>query len=106
MSKAETALSKPLFELEWTEYSRQDYDSLDGSEKVFVDKALDRIQAKGMEAGQPLYGELSGCRKLKHRKMDLRVVFRQSAKGIEIIQIVAIGKRRDSAVYNAVYKRL
>lgn len=28
-----------------------------------------------MQAGQPLHGNLAGCRKLKNRKMDLRIVF-------------------------------
>jgi mRNA interferase RelE/StbE len=88
-----------VFELEWTEYSKADYDSLEGSQLVFVDKALDRIRLLGMQAGTPLTGVLAGCRRLKHRKLGLRVVFRQSEKGIQIVQIVAIGKREDSAVY-------
>ena len=99
------SLSEP-FELEWTEYSKADYDSLDGSQLIFVDKALNRIRLLGMEAGVPLTRELIGCRKLKHRKLGLRIVFRQSEKGIQIIQIVAIGSRGDSVVYNQSKARL
>ena len=94
------------FELEWTKYSRADYESLDGAQLVFVDKALARIKLLGMQAGNPLIGELSGCRKLKHRKLGLRIVFRQSESGIQIIQIVAIGARSDSAVYRQSESRL
>jgi mRNA interferase RelE/StbE len=64
---------------------------LDGSEKVVVDKALKKIQVFGMQAGAALNGELSACRKLKHRKMGLRILFRESPNGIEIIQIVCKG---------------
>jgi mRNA interferase RelE/StbE len=92
-----------MFEPIWTEYSRNDYKELDGSQKVFVDKAIDRIRERGMEAGKPLYGLLSSCRKLKHRKMGLRVVFREVADGIEI---VAIGKREGKAVYQDAEARL
>lgn len=95
-----------LFELEWTEFSKADYDSLDGSQLVFVDKALNRIRLIGMQAGTPLTGDLVGCRKLKHQKLGLRVVFRQSDKAIQIIQIVAIGSRKDSKVYKQSRARL
>jgi mRNA interferase RelE/StbE len=93
------------FELEWTEYSKKDYESLDGSQLVFVDKALARIQKLGMEAGTPLIENLIGCRKLKHRKLGLRVIFRQSKRGITIMQIVAIGARSDSATYRLAERR-
>jgi mRNA interferase RelE/StbE len=96
----------PRFELEWTSYSKNDYEGLDGSQKLVVDKALARIRAHGMQAGQPLGKGLVGCNKIKHQKMGLRIVFRESPNGIEIIQIVAIGKRADSKVYRAARHRL
>jgi mRNA interferase RelE/StbE len=94
------------YELEWTELSADDYRKLDGSEKVIVDKGLSKIIAFGMQAGEPLTGELITCRKLKHRKMGLRIIFRQSTAGIEIIQIVSIGKREDLKVYRSAERRL
>jgi mRNA interferase RelE/StbE len=97
---------QPEFELEWTEHSKNDYDLLDGSQRVFVDKGLDRIRQRGMQAGEQLHGKLAGCNKLKNRRLGLRIVFQQSSKGIQIIQIVAIGRRRDSAVYGQAGKRL
>jgi mRNA interferase RelE/StbE len=91
--------SEGSFELEWTDYSRKDYEALDGSQLVFVDKGLDRIRKLGMAAGLPLAGDLAGCRKLKHNRLGLRIIFQQSKRGITIIQIVAIGARSDSVVY-------
>jgi mRNA interferase RelE/StbE len=94
------------YELEWTELSAADYNNLDGSEKVVVDKALKKIQVFGMQAGAALSGEMPGCRKLKHRKMGLRIIFRESPNGIEIIQIVSIGKREDLKAYHLAEKRI
>jgi mRNA interferase RelE/StbE len=94
------------YKIEWTEYSRNDYAGLDGSRLVFVDKALVRIAADGMNAGQPLHGELIGCNKLKNKKMGLRIVFRQSESGVEIVQIVAIGARKNSYVYKLATERI
>jgi mRNA interferase RelE/StbE len=46
------------------------------------------------------------CRKLKHKKLGLRVIFRQSSEGIEIIEIVVIGKREDDEAYKTAIERL
>ena len=66
-----------MYQIEWTEYSRDDYDKLDGSQKIFVDKALNCIKLRGMDAGQPLHGALTQCNKLKNKKIGLRVIFRE-----------------------------
>jgi mRNA interferase RelE/StbE len=94
------------FTLEWTEASKADYESLDGTQLVFVDKGLARIINFGMKAGEPLGGNLVGYRKLKNKKQGLRIVFRELPHGIEIIQIVAIGKRGDFEVYKMAGRRL
>jgi len=90
----------------FTEFSRLDYRSLDGSQKKQVLKSLIKIEEYGMNAGQALHGNLWDCRKLKHKKLGLRVIFRQSETGIEIIEIVTIGKREDDEVYDIAAKRL
>lgn len=95
-----------MHQIEWTEYSKKDYDNLDGSQKVFVDKALNRIKLYGMDAGQPLHGALSQCNKLKNRKMGLRIIFREVQGKVEVIQIVVIGKRDKNAVYKIAENRL
>ena len=45
-----------MHKIEWTALSKQDYHSLDGSQKIFVDKAIVRIKESGMQAGQALHG--------------------------------------------------
>ena len=59
-----------------------------------------------MQAGQALHGSLSECRKLKNKKMGLRIVFREANGKIEVIQIVAIGKRDKKEVYTIAENRI
>jgi hypothetical protein len=35
-----------LYEIEWTEFSKEDHDSLDGSQKIFVDNKAIQEHAK------------------------------------------------------------
>lgn len=102
----EDGWEQALHQIEWTEYSKEDYDNLDGSQKVFVDKAIERIKLRGMDAGQPLHGALAQCNKLKNKKMGLRVIFREVEGKFEVIQIVVIGKRDKKTVYKIAENRI
>jgi len=94
------------YKIEYTKKSQSDYDNLDNSQKIQIQKSLSKVESHGMDAGQPLYGKLSGCNKLKHKKLGLRVIFRRSSKGIEIVEIVVIGARGDNEVYDIAIERL
>lgn len=85
-----------MYSIVWTEYSKDDYEKLDGSQKVFVDKAINPIKLNGMDSGEPLRGNLAKCNKLKNKRLGLRVIFREVIGEVEIIQIVGIGKRNRS----------
>lgn len=91
----------------WKE-AEAEYKRLDGSQLVFIKKGLKRIKINGLNCGEPLHGKLEGYRKLKNRKMGLRIVFGQDpvTKQIEVIDIIAIGKRRNLEVYNDALLRI
>lgn len=76
--------------------AKDDINSLDGSQLIFVKKGLKRIKKFGLHCGAPLHGNLEGYRKLKNRKMGLRIIFDKDNRNnqIKIIDIVAVGKRR------------
>ncbi|QQP70155.1 addiction module toxin RelE [Carnobacterium sp. CS13] len=95
-----------MHQIEWTEYSKEDYDKLDGSQNFIVNKALNRIKLRGMDAGQPLHGALAQCNKLKNKKMGLRVIFREVQGKVEVIQVVVIGKRDNEEVYTIAENRI
>ena len=50
---------------------------------------------------------MAGCKKLKWRRDGLRMVFRLGDDGaVEIVEIIAIGRRDKSAVYRRAEQRL
>jgi len=95
-----------MFEIKFNPYSQAEYDGLDGSQKIFIDKGIQRIRERGMIAGEALKGGLIGCNKLKNKSLGLRIVFREVLGVLEIIEIVAIGKRDKKRVYNAARERI
>ena len=59
-----------------------------------------------MMAGEGLSDRLHHCRKLKHQKARLWVLFRESEFGIEIIEIIAVGDRDSKKVYRDAENRI
>lgn len=93
----------------WDEAAK-DYKKLDGSLRQWVDAAVRRLEQRGSEIGKRLsnnsYSELAGFKELKNQKLGIRLVFRVQQDGkIEIIEIVAIGKRDSAQVFKEVEKR-
>lgn len=98
------------FEVKFYEEAKEELHSLDGSEKLLVFKALSRIEERGDEIGDPLENKrglnLTGCRKVKLKKQGIRIVYRIDGEEVEVVDIIAIGKRADEEVYKAAYERL
>ncbi|WP_282020495.1 addiction module toxin RelE [Planomicrobium okeanokoites] len=95
-----------MYQLEWIQYLKEDYDQLDGSQKIFINKTLDRIKLRGMAAGQSFHGNLAQCNKLKNKMMGLRIFFRKAVGTDQVIQIVAIGKSNKETIYKMAEDRL
>lgn len=94
------------FELLFLEEAKKDYARLDNSQRLHINKSFKKLQSVGGQAGEALRGRLKGYRKIKHRRLGLRVVFRQLEDRIEIIEIVAIGKRSDNEIYQIAESRI
>jgi len=86
--------------------AEKDFQGLDGSQKIQVLKSFTKIENQGMQIGERLSGKLNDCNKLKHKKLGLRVIFREHDSEIEVVEIVIIGKRADSEAYMIAEKRL
>ncbi|WP_461226019.1 type II toxin-antitoxin system RelE family toxin [Lacticaseibacillus suihuaensis] len=98
---------KPPYQIVFFDEALEAYEHLDGSQLVFVNKALVRLANLGMAAGQPLVGDLVGYRKLKNKRLGLRVVFGAAENGVvQVIDIVAIGKRDGKRVYRDAATRI
>lgn len=95
-----------MVEIKWFTEAKEDYDSLDGSQKIHIDKGIERIKSVGMQAGKPLKGDLSYCREIKHNKLGLRIIFKESEGVINVVEIITIGKREEKKVFKVAVSRL
>lgn len=93
----------------WKE-AEKDYKKLDGMLKKWIDAAEERLTLRGSEIGKDLgnnsYSKLAGFKELKNQKLGIRLIFKPTKDNqIEIIEIVAIGKREDEKVFTIAEKR-
>ena len=86
--------------------AQKEYLNLDGSTRRLVDSGLMRLRVRADEIGKPLSGRLSGCKELKFRAIGIRIIFRIVNGEIEIVEIVAIGRRDKGDVFSRAEKRL
>ena len=94
------------YKVELIPEAQDDFYKLDNSQRLHVRKSLIKLENQGMLAGEALHGNLAGYRKLKHKKLGLRIVFHETVNAIEIIEVLAIGKRSDNEIYTISDKRI
>jgi len=86
-----------------------DFNSLDGSVRKQIAKKIDSLSENPF-LGEPLgnkFGiDLAGFYKLYVIKKKYRIVYHLIGDRLEIVEIVAIGKRDKEEVYRLVAKRL
>jgi len=81
-----------------------DLRALGRAEAARIVKAIDTRLRRGEphKAGKPLGHDLAGCRRL--RIGDTRIVYRVDQRNVEVL-VIAVGPRRDEAVYRRAGKR-
>lgn len=86
--------------------AKKEYDSLDGSVRVMVNKGIACLALRADEIGKPLSGTLAGCKELKFRADGIRLIYRIRNNSIEIVEIVAIGPRSKNKVFDIAARRI
>lgn len=95
------------FEVKLIPEAVKEYRRLDGSIKKLVNVAFRKLRkSRGTERRIKKETKLQGCRKIKFRKHGIRIVYRIIKGKVEIVQVIAIGKRGDDEVYKIASKRL
>ena len=94
--------------------AREDLRRLDGSTRLMVRKAIQKVLQNPLPQAEGGYGvplgnkqgsHLAGCLKIKILRVGIRVVYRlQRTK--HCMEIIVIGARADSEVYQAAEERL
>lgn len=98
-----------MYILIWFKEAKKEYDKLDGSQKIQVNKGLLKIEELGMKTGKKLEKkkyDLSKCNEIKMKRLGLRIIFKENQGGIDIIDIVSIGRRSDNEIFNNTIKRI
>ncbi|MDR3189882.1 MAG: addiction module toxin RelE [Lactobacillaceae bacterium] len=94
------------YQLNWFAQAAKDFKKLDNSQKIQVSRGLNKIATMGTQIGKPLIGNLIGLREIKLLRLGLRIVFAQNGNQIDVIDIIAVGKRADGEVFDVVEKRI
>jgi mRNA interferase RelE/StbE len=101
------------WELVYLPEAEKDLKSLDGSQRILVQKAIKKVQQNPLPVDENGYGKplgnqsgssLSGFLKIKLRAAGLRVVYKLQRTESEMLVIV-IGVRADEEVYDIAQKR-
>lgn len=82
-----------------------DLQAIGQSEARIILKVIEKriMHGEPDKLGKALMGQLAGCRRI--RTGSTRIVYRVNKKTIEVL-IIAVGQRKDSAVYAAAGSRI
>lgn len=94
--------------------ARDDLKKLDGSQKVLVTKAIEKVWQNPLPANEGGYGkplgsrndtDLAGCFKIKLKNAGLRIVYKL-VRTEDMMLVIVIGARADAAVYQMAQYRI
>ena len=100
--------------VEFTEDAQKDLDKLDGSSKVQVLKAINKVSQNPLPQNEGGYGKplgnkagknLTGLMKIKLKKLGIRIVYQLVQIG-NVMKIIVIEARADEEVYGTAAKRI
>ena len=103
-----------MWEVVYLPEAQDDFRSLDGSQRLLVTKAIEKLKLNPLPETEGGYGKwlgnkngknLSGFLKVKLRGAGLRIVY-QLLRVEDRVLIVVIGAREDSEVYDIANKRI
>ena len=90
----------------------KEYNKLDNSVVNIVNKAIDELEICADKVGKPLSNKnctkLAGCKEIKLRSFNLRIVFRITDEIVEVLRIVyilAIEARSEDIVFKIAHRR-
>lgn len=87
-----------------------EFSKLDGSSRLFVEKAFRKLEFRADEIGKPLsntpFALLRGCKELKFRRLGIRIIFRIINGQAQIVQIITIKHHENERVFRIASERL
>ena len=105
MTPSEADKGKTIYRLKFVPDALKEWQTLDGSIKEPLRKALKKRLEQPHMPGAELHGELRGCYKIKLRKPGYRLVYLVE-DDVLVVLVLAIDRREDLAAYHAAMLRL
>lgn len=94
-----------VYRLQFVPEALAEWQSLDGSVKEVLRKALKKRLQHPRLPGAELHGDLRDCYKIKLRKQGYRLVY-QVDDGVLVVLVLAVDKREDLQAYRSAVARL
>lgn len=98
-----------MWEVIYSPPAEKDLDELDGSQRPFVLKAIEKVRQNPLPQNQGGYGKplgnkggnnLTGLLKIKLKKLGIRIVYRlEVVPPKNVMRIIVISVREDNKVY-------
>ena len=105
MTPSESGKVEIKYSLKFVPDALKEWQSLDGSIKEPLRKALKKRLEQPHVPGAELYGDLRGCYKIKLRKQGYRLVY-VVEDDVLVVLVLAIDRREDLAAYHSAMVRL
>jgi mRNA interferase RelE/StbE len=96
---------KTIYRLKFVPDALKEWQTLDGSIKEPLRKALKKRLEQPHMPGAELHGDLRGCYKIKLRKQGYRLVY-QVEDDVLVVLVLSIDRREDLAAYHVAMLRL
>ena len=105
-------MASPRFEVRFHKAAAREYEKLDHTVTLMVDKALEELEVRADEVGKPLGKKrnvnLTGCKEIKLKKAGIRIVFTVTREYVHVLQVaivIAIEDRDDDYVFRLAGER-
>lgn len=105
MTPSESGKVEIKYSLKFVPDALKEWQSLDGSIKDPLRKALKKRLEQPHVPGAELHGDLRGCYKIKLRKQGYRLVY-VVEDDVLVVLVLAIDRREDLAAYHSAMVRL
>ena len=105
MTKSDANQGASKYRLKFLPEAIEEWNTLDGSVKEVLRKALKKRLEQPHTPGAQLHGDLRNCYKIKLRKQGYRLVYSVEDDAL-VVLLLAVDKREDMAAYRSAIERL
>lgn len=105
MSRSTRSDARVSYRLQFLPEALEEWQTLDGSVKTLLRKALKKRLQQPRVPGSQLHAELRDCYKIKLRKIGYRLVYAVE-DDVLVVLVLSVGKREEMAAYLQAIERL